>query len=77
LYKERQSFTGRRGKKESHACNIVNGNVAHYLVASDNMYRGPPATMPIFRVDTKGCLIQNETRKEKKRRRERETEVKI
>jgi len=36
---------------------------------SDNVYRGPPAIMPIFRVETEGegYLIQKETRKERSR----------
>lgn len=36
---------------------------------SDNMYRGPPATMPIFRAGWKGegCLIRKETGIEKSR----------
>lgn len=37
------------GERESHACNIASSNAATLPGGrSDNMYHGPPATIPIF-----------------------------
>jgi len=51
------------GGRESHACNIANGNAATLPGGrSDNMYHGPPATMPIFQAGKREKMSNPERR---------------